>query len=420
MKKGIDYSCYPQDHILCVDMKSFYASVEVVSRGLDPLTTYLAVVGDRGRPGAVVLAASPALKKKYHIRTGSRLYQIPRSPEILVVEARMGLYLERSLDITRLFNRFVPLNALHVYSIDEAWLKLNGTEHLFGPPLEAAWRIKEEILEEYGLPCSMGLGPNMFLAKVAMDTEGKQRGLAQWTYADVPHRLWPLKIQDCWGIGSRLTRRFNQLGVKTIKDLAHLPLSFLEKRFGIMGSQLYYHAWGIDLSPLEGQYHPVPKSVGRGITLMRDYRGREELETVVFELCEEVTRRARDQGLAGGAVFLALGYSLGEVAFGFQARRTLKKSTNLVSPIFQVCCELLQEHYRGQVVRQINLTLGRLVPASMVQLDLFCNQESEDRILAVMDRLQDRYGYPALFYGRSMKEGSIKERMRTTIGGHKT
>lgn len=417
--QSIDYSKYPQNNILCVDMKSFYASVEIVQRGFNPLTTHLAVVGDLKRSGSVVLAASSALKKKYGIKTGSRLYEIPHHPEILVVEARMDLYLQRSLDITRLFNQFVPLHAIHVYSIDEAWLKLNGTEHILGPPKNAAERIKDTIMEEYGLPCSMGLGPNMFLAKVAMDTEGKKKGLAEWTYEDVPHRLWPLKIRDCWGIGARLTRKFHNIGVKTVGDLAHLPLPLLERRFGIMGNQLYYHAWGIDLSPFEGQYQPKPKSLGRSITLMRDYQKREELETVVFELCEEVTRRAREYGLAGRVISLCMGYSLGEVAVGFQTRKTLKECTNLVSEVYRACQTLMDQNYRGQIVRQISLSLGGFGPSSNVQLHLFHHREAERRVLWIMDRLQEEYGYQALFYGRSLKEGSIKERMKTTIGGHK-
>ena len=105
----IDYEQLPDNKILCVDMRSFFASVEAVERGWDPLEVCLAVVGDKSRPGSVVLAASPALKEKYNIKTGSRLYEIPEKKEIKIVEARMGLYLQRSLQITLLLGNLYPL-----------------------------------------------------------------------------------------------------------------------------------------------------------------------------------------------------------------------------------------------------------------------------------------------------------------------
>ncbi|MFW6035982.1 MAG: UV damage repair protein UvrX, partial [Halothermotrichaceae bacterium] len=132
----IDYKQMPHNNILCVDMKSFFASVEAVDRGLDPLKVCLAVVGDKERDGAVVLAASSALKSRYDIRTGNRLFEIPEDPEIIIVNARMGLYLKRSLQITLLFKEFVPINAIHVYSIDESWLKLDGTEKIHGDKIK--------------------------------------------------------------------------------------------------------------------------------------------------------------------------------------------------------------------------------------------------------------------------------------------
>lgn len=138
----------------------------------------------------------------------------------------MGLYLKRSLQITLLFREFVPLDAIHVYSIDESWLKLAGTERLFGDKLQVARMIKERIERDFALPSSMGLGPNMFLAKVAMDIEGKKKGLAEWTYADVKEKLWPVPVEKCWGIGRRMSRWFNKIGVNTVGDIAQLPWIF--------------------------------------------------------------------------------------------------------------------------------------------------------------------------------------------------
>jgi DNA polymerase V len=105
----IDINKLPRWNILTVDFKSYYASVECVLRGLDPLTTYLAVVGDLSRKGSVCLAASPLMKKEYGIKTGSRLYEIPRDPKIHIVEARMNTYLDCAMEVPKILNRFVPI-----------------------------------------------------------------------------------------------------------------------------------------------------------------------------------------------------------------------------------------------------------------------------------------------------------------------
>lgn len=416
----VAYEQLPHQKILCVDMKSFFASTEAAARGLDPLKTCLAVVGDKEREGSVILAASPALKEKYGIKTGSRLYEVPAKPEIKIINARMELYLQRSMEITRLLNEFVPLEAIHVYSIDESWIKLDGTERLFGDNREVACRIKQELMKRYRLSCSMGIGPNMFLSKVAMDTEGKKKGLVEWTYEDVSRKLWPLKLSDCWGIGSRLEKKLNRIGVKTVGDLAHLPLEYLERKWGIMGNQLYYHAWGVDLSRVEGHYRPLPKSLGRGITLLRDYQDEEEIETVIFELAETVARRTREHRLLGKTVSLGLGYSKDERENGFHVQRTLKEYTNLADDIYNTCMELMEENYGGQAARKINVALGNFTEDTDFRLNLFYDRERKLRISQVKDRIEHRYGRQAIFYGRSLKKGSIRMRINTTIGGHKT
>ncbi len=419
MKTPINYQQFPHNHILCIDMKSFFASIEAVARGFDPLKVCLAVVGDQSRTGSVVLAASPTLKGKYGIKTGSRFYEIPPVAEIKIIDARMGLYLERSVAITRFFNNFVPLTAIYVYSIDESWLQLDGTERLFGNPGQTALQIKKGLVQKFGLPSSMGLAPNMFLAKVAMDIEGKKKGLAEWTYHDVPEKLWPVKLIDCWGIGRRLAKRFKRIGVRTVGQLAHLPLEYLEKNFGIIGNQLYYHAWGIDLSKPGGNEHNAQaKSISRGITLLRDYGKEEEIKTVIFELCDEVSRRVRKNGLAGKTVSLGIGYSHAQESKGFYVQRTLSNYTNSPFVLYRTSLELLAENYQGQIVRRVNLALSNLVADASIHYSLFNNSLPEAKVNQTKDLLQDKYGHQALFYGRSLKSGSILTRMRTTIGGH--
>src|SRR5699024_6949824 len=123
--------------------------------------------------------------------------------------------------------------------------------HLFGSPFEIANLIQREIFESFGISSSIGIGDNKFLAKVVMDLHAKHtaNGIADCRYEAVPRKLWPFPVKAIWGIGSRLEKRLYRLGIKTLGQLANYPLRSLKKHFGIMGEQLYYHAWGIDLSP---------------------------------------------------------------------------------------------------------------------------------------------------------------------------
>src|SRR5690606_26783631 len=186
----------------------------------------------------IVLAASPRLKKEYGIKTGSRLFEIPKDPRIHLIEPKMATYLRVSTEITRLFNRYVPKEAIHIYSVDESFLQVDGTDVLWGDVLEIAKKIKDELMREFQLTCAIGIGPNMLMAKLALDLEAKHKGIALWTYEDVPKKLWPVSpLSEMWGIGRRLEKRLNSMGIFTVGQLAQSDLDKLEKKFGIMGNQ---------------------------------------------------------------------------------------------------------------------------------------------------------------------------------------
>src|SRR5690625_3409189 len=165
----MDYSVYPRNDILCIDMRSLYASVEAIKLKLDPMKTMLAVVGDFNRPGSIVLAASPALKEKHGISNVSRFFEIPNDPEIVLVQANMADYLHASVEIVKLLNQYVPQEAIHPYSIDETWVTVNGTEKLFGDRWAIARLIKKDLLDELGMMCSIVIGDINLLANVVMD-----------------------------------------------------------------------------------------------------------------------------------------------------------------------------------------------------------------------------------------------------------
>jgi DNA polymerase V len=416
----VDYSVLPRHNVLCIDMKSFYASCECVLRGLDPLTAYLAVIGDSEYRGSIVLASSPRMKKEYGIKTGSRLFEIPKDSKIHVVEARMALYLEQSLKITRLLNEFAPPETIHVYSVDEAWICVDGMERGLGNRWEIARKIKNSIYERFGLPSCIGIGPNKFLAKVILDIEAKQTGIAECRYEDVQTKLWPQPVEKAWGIGRRMKRNLNQMGILTIGHLANYPLEQLKKRFGIMGEQLYWHAWGVDLSPITG-YHPTKgqKGFGHGMTLLRDYKKKEEIKTVILELCEEVARRAREAKMAGRTVSLGLGFSDRERGGGFFHSCTRSEPTNITIEIYDVCLGILDKYYQNETVRQVHLSLTNLAPERAIQLNLFEDRLKKHKLGFVVDQVRAKYGSASLLRAPSYTTGGIMPDRAQKIGGHK-
>ncbi|MEK3934405.1 UV damage repair protein UvrX [Sporosarcina sp. FSL W7-1349] len=415
------YEQLPNRSILCLDMRSFYASCSAAIEGVDVMDTPIAIIGNKERKGGVVLAASPPLKQQFGIRTGMRLYEIPDDPAIQLIEPKMQFYIDVSMAITRLLHRYVPKEAIHAYSIDESFIDLTGTERLWGPPAETAARIRDDLYTQFQLRSACGMGPNMLLSKLALDLEAKKTGIAHWRYEDVPEKLWPVApLSRMWGIGSRMEKRLNRMGLFSIGDLARTPLDHLEKKFGIMGNQLYYHAHGIDLSDLglppliEGQV-----SYGKGQVLYRDYVKRADILTVLLEMCEDVAMRARQAGRMGRTLHLAVSYSKHALGGGFGRSRTMAEATNDTMVIYRLCTELLDEFHDGRPVRQLYISLGNLEEEHSMQLSLFDEQKWRNRQLGeTMDALRIKYGSNAVLRAASYTEAGTAIERAKLIGGH--
>jgi len=417
-----DYSQMPNRSILMIDAKSFYASAHCALLGLDPLTTYLAVVGDPERSGSIVLAASPALKRDFGIKNVSRYFELPKDPRIQVVKAKMGKYLEASLEMTKILGRFAPFDSILQYSVDEAWIDVTGTEKLFGDKWTVARRIKQTIWEELRIPLAIGIGPNMLVAKLCLDLGAKKtsEGIAEWTYEDLPAGLWPHPVKDMWGIGSRMERNLHRLGIRTVGHIAQYDPSRLEKRFGIMGVQLYNHAWGIDLSRVQPNYDQTHKSYGNGITLLRDYSKPSEIKVVMRELADEVTSRARRDRMMGRTVSLSIGYSK-DVRGGFSRSITIPTPTNLEDEVYRACLQLFNQHYiLGTDVRNVYVCLSNLCSDQQVQLDMFNfkTREKKQKLAFAIDEIRHVFGSSSIIKASSLLEEGVALDRSVKIGGH--
>ncbi|AST92360.1 Y-family DNA polymerase [Sutcliffiella cohnii] len=411
----------PNNKTLCVDMKSFYASCSAVMLGLDPMTCYLAVVGNTERQGSVVLAASPKLKKEFGIKTGSRRFEIPNDRRIQVVNPQMATYLRISTEITRLFNRYVPKESIHTYSVDESFLQVDGVESIWGDAETIAWKIKDGIEREFQLPCAVGIGPNMLMSKLCLDLEAKKKGVAEWTYSDVKTKLWKVSpLREMWGIGSRVEKTLNRMGIFNVGQLANYPLELLEKKFGIMGNQLYHHAWGIDFSQPGAPLMQGQISFGKSQILLRDYHDPKEIKRVLLEICEEVARRARQHNKAGRTVSLGIGYSKEEFGGGFHRSKTIESPTNITMDIYETCLELFEKFYEGKTVRQISVSLSNIVEDSEIQLSLFELDRPKRRQLGyVMDQIRHKHGSASLLRAVSYTAAGTAKHRSTLVGGHK-
>lgn len=413
------YKNAPNRSIICVDMRCFYASCMAMLAKLDPLKVPIAVVGNLQQKGSIVLAASPPMKERFRIQTGSRLYEIPDHPDIKLFTPKMEFFIKMSMEITNLINRIVPKEAIHVYSVDESFVDLTGTEKLWGPPEETAKSIQSSIYSQFQIPNAVGMGPNMLMAKLALDLEAKKEGFAKWTYEDIPKKLWPVApLSEMWGIGRRIERALNNLGIYTVGDLAHADLSMLENHFGVMGNQLYYHAWGIDLSPLEA-HAEEPISFGKGQLLTRDYGSCREILVVILEMCEDIARRAREACQVGRTISLGVRYSKNVFGGGFHRSHTIDEPTNDTMKIYKVCKRLLEAYYVEKPVRQLSISISNLESEHSMQLSLFDEQKWKKRKLGeTMDYLRSKHGSTAILHAVSYTEAGTAVARSELIGGH--
>ncbi len=411
-------------NIICIDLKSFYASVECVLRGLNPFTTPL-VVADKSRSnGSVVLAVTPYLKRR-GVKSRCRVYELPDDPRIIYAKPRMKKYLEFSTRIIEIYLKYVSYEDMHIYSVDEVFLDLTSYLSFYKKTdYEIAEVIIKDILKTTKIPATCGIGPNMLLAKIALDVESKKSPtfIAKWTYDDVPTKLWSIfPLSKMWGIGQNMERNLNRLGILSIGDLAHYPLKKLQKFYGVMGEELYHHAHGIDMSIINEKlvYKPVSKSYGMGQTLFHDYYG-DTVTQIILEMTDEVTKRLRVGNKKAYTVNLGISYSK-EIKGGFNRQMTLTFPTNNEAEIYNSCITLFDEFYDGSPIRKVTIRVTNLVEEYFVQLNLFKDMNKvikDHKLHSSIDNIKYKYGKSAALRASSLLKDSTVIARNTMVGGH--
>ncbi|AEB29819.1 UV-damage repair protein UvrX [Carnobacterium sp. 17-4] len=430
MKGGVlmsfNYAKEKSDDIFCIDVKSFYASVECVERGLHPLKALLVVMSNADKPGGIVLAASPMAKKVLGIRNVTRKWEIPYHPNLVIVPPRMSYYIEKNTEINDIFRKYVSDEDLHIYSIDESFISVRGSLKLFKrkSAYDMARMIQYHIFKKTGLYVTIGIGDNMLMAKLALDNGAKYNDdfIAEWRYKDVPNTVWKIeKLTDMWGIGSRTARRLDSLGIKTVYDLAHANFYQLRDSMGLIGEQLYANAWGIDRSDIRDSYRPLEKSYGNSQILKKDYYKKHEIKIVIREMAEQVATRIRKHHCQTGCVSLSVSYSKYEEQDGF-SRQLKIPSTSNTKKLVDSCFEIFNKYYEDdKSVRRIGITYSKLSYTSDIQLDLFedpTEQITNEKLDLLVDKIREKYGFQSLVHASSLMDGATAIDRSSLVGGH--
>lgn len=410
--------------ILAIDLKSFYASVECVDRGLDPFNTPLVVADTSRGNGTIVLAVTPYLKT-LGIPSRLRLYDLPKIDNMIYATPRMEHYIKRSVEVLKIYLNYVSSEDLHVYSVDEAFLDI--THYLKAANCDKvtyAKRIIKEVNEKLGLTVTAGIGSNLFMAKAAMDIEAKHNKdfIGAWEDEDVPNKLWKVTpLSKMWGIGSNMERKLNKLGMYTVGDIAIADKFYLKSKFGVIGEEIWEHANGIDNAVVQEKYVPSSQSLNVGQVLFKDYT-KEMALTIVKESADELFSRLYKSHKLVGGIGLYIGYSKNEG--GFFKHMRLENPTNDIGIIQLVAKKLFEIGYNNtSPIRNVCLCGFNLEDDSLVQMSLFedenKNLDEKYRLYKAISDVRKMYGLKSLQYASCTLDESNALRRANQIGGHR-
>ncbi len=403
--------------IFLADMESFYASVET-ARKPSLRGKPVAVCGDPALRHGIILAASKEAKV-LGIKTGQPAWEARRMcPWVIFVHPHMQTYIDYSLRITTIFERFS--DRVLPYSIDEQFVDLTGSQKLFGTPRETASLAIRQVWEETGIRCRIGMGENMLQAKMACDCFAKKNpdyffALDSSNYSSL---IWPLPVSSLFGVGHRMARNLERIGVRKIGHLAVLPREMMRRRWGINGELLWLNAHGIDYSTVDQEPDKDQQGIGHTATLPRDYRSREEIELVLLEMTEEVCYRARCRGMVGSTLHLYCRSADFDFPTGFSRQKKLPTATSRAMEVYPTVLQLFHRHWDHRPLRAVGISLSGLTPYRQLQLSFSGRYEKEGELIKTMDLVREKYGKTSLFRASSLNPGAQLFQRAGKIGGH--
>ncbi|MBC7960972.1 MAG: DNA polymerase IV [Vallitaleaceae bacterium] len=376
--------------ILHIDMNAFFASCEQV-KNPELRKAPLIVGGDPQRRSGIVLAASYDAKK-CGVKTTMPLYEAAKlCPNAVFIKPSHGLYDKMSRQVMEIFDAYTPLK--EQLSIDEAFLDMTGTEKLFGDSLTVAMTIQNRILRELDLPCSVGISSNKLLAKMASDFK-KPMGITTIYPHEVQSKLWPLKVGTLYGVGKKTVVKLNEIGVRTIGDLAQLKMDTLISYFGEKGAwMLNNHAHGRDEGEVDpGEDYEV-KSVGNELTYPKDIDNLKDIHRELLLLSDKVGFRLRKKELKGKTISIKVKYADFTV---ITRSKTLDVYTDSTDRIYAISKELMNNHVVLKPLRLLGVTVSNFDHEEMVQMNLFHEEELTSKLDGMVDAIRIKHGYGAV------------------------
>ena len=459
---------------LCIDLKSFYASVECVSRGLNPLEANLLVADESRTDKTICLAVSPSLKAKgvsarprlFEARQAIRLYEAAHQTKVnyIVAPPRMAEYLRVSARVYDTYRQFLSEEDIHVYSIDECFMDVTPYLHLYradakraglSPARFLAMRIIRAVLAETGITATAGIGTNLYLAKVGMDIVAKKAPpdadgvrIAELDEMGYRLQLWEHRpLTDFWQVGPGTARRLMIHGMQTMGDVAALSLTneeILYRLFGVDAELLIDHAWGIEPVRMRDikAYRPAGHSFSTGQVLPRPYRFEEGL-TVFREMAEQAVMGLVDKRMRVPMAVWWISFDpasleenpgyTGPVCLDFYGRLhpvhagstvRFRPETNSRSVILAGLEKAFREKvHPALLIRRIGIALNDpKTEGTGMQTDMFTDpevQERERRLQEAMIEVRGRFGRNALVRGMNLLEGATALERNQQIGGHR-
>ena len=418
----------PERQYLCIDQKSFYATVECVARGLDPMTTNLVVADpDRSR-NTICLAVSPSMKA-LGVKNRCRVRDIPTNINYIIAPPRMQLYIDCAAEIHGVFLRYFASEDIYTYSIDESFIDVTPYQKMYGiTTRQLAKELVREIQEIVGTVSACGIGTNLYLAKVALDIQAKHSPdfigeLNEDSYREL---LWDHRpLTDFWRIGPGTERTLRNHGITTLRDVTLCDEELLYKWFGMDAELLIDHAWGrepVTIADIKS-YESRSKSLSKGQVLMRDYKY-EEAEVIVKEMIDQLCLDMAAQNFVTDSVSRFVGYSQSQGVFGAGGSVRLTTQTNVASTVMPAVANLYRRITNPLMpIRRINLSCNDVrEDQNELQLNMFEDVSKQIRGKALQETLLNiraKYGKNAILKGVNFDEAATGRERNTQIGGHR-
>ena len=410
---------------MCIDLKSFFASVECADKGLDPFTTNLVVADPSRGSGAICLAITPAMKA-LGIRNRCRVFEIPKGVEYITALPRMRRYMEVSAEIYGVYLRYISPEDIHVYSIDECFIYATPYLNMYSMhPKQLAQELMDAVFRQTHITATAGVATNLFLAKIALDITAKHvSDHIGWLDEDsFRKRLWHHRpITDFWNIGAGTARRLEKYGVYDLCGVAQMDENILYREFGVNAQFLIDHANGrepctiADIHAYEAKSH----SISTGQILFDDYNYDDAL-LVMKEMADTLALELVEKRMAAESVSLVIGYSKDRhLPTGGTRRMVVCTSSH------QKLAERLEQIYRETTrrnapIRSINIGFGGLTAEENSGFDLFMDPQAEEKEKnmqhAIID-IKQRFGKNSLIRAMSLEERATARKRNNLIGGH--